>query len=118
MSLPKKKAKIDDLIKLLKQFPNTNTVKRLRRELSAQGKAAERIVKLKAKKAVDKEKAVESANVMRSSKMKRYYRYLKSIKENYFPDIPLRQLRTMYNRKKKGLDVAEIDDAVWDNPSP
>ena len=118
MSLPKKKAKIDDLIELLKQFPNTSTVKRLRRELSAQGKASERVAQLKDKKAVDKEKAATHANEMRASKMKRYYRYLKSIKENYFPDIPLRQLRTMYNRKKKGLDVAEIDDAVWDDPSP
>ncbi|NMJ87500.1 MAG: hypothetical protein EX285_06645 [Thaumarchaeota archaeon] len=118
MSLPKKKAKIDDLIELLKQFPNTSTVKRLRRELSAQGKAAERIVKRETEKAADKEKVAEHANLNRSSKMKRYYRYLKSIKANYFPDIPLRQLRTMYNRKKKGLDVAEIDDAVWDDPSP
>ncbi len=116
--LPKEKTKIEDLIKLLKQFPNTSTVRRLRRELSTQGKAAERIVKLKAKRAVDREKAAETANVMRASKMKRYYRYLKGIQKNFFPKMPLRQLRTMYTRKKKGLDVAEIDDAVWDNPSP
>tara|TARA_B100000446_G_scaffold176195_1_gene187644 strand:- start:631 stop:984 length:354 start_codon:yes stop_codon:yes gene_type:complete len=117
MSKIPEKTKIEDLIKLLKQFPNTSTVRRLRRELSAQGKVAERIVKLKAKKAVDKEKAVKTANVMRAGKMKRYYRYLKAIQKNFFPDTPLRQLRTMYSRKKKWLDV-EIDDAVWDDPSP
>ena len=117
MSKIPEKTKIEDLIKLLKQFPNTSTVRRLRRELSAQGKVAERIVKLKAKKAVDKEKAVKTANVMRAGKMKRYYRYLKAIQKNFFPDTPLKQLRTMYSRKKKGLDV-EIDDAVWDDPSP
>ncbi len=117
MSLPKKKAKIDDLIELLKRFPNTSTVKRLRRELSAQGKAAERIAQLKDKKAVDKKKAATHANEMRAGKMKRYYRYLKAIQKNFFPDTPLKQLRTMYSRKKKGLDV-EIDDAVWDDPSP
>tara|TARA_Y100000780_G_scaffold58624_1_gene50818 strand:- start:819 stop:983 length:165 start_codon:yes stop_codon:yes gene_type:complete len=54
---------------------------------------------------------------MRAGKMKRYYRYLKAIQKNFFPDTPLRQLRTMYSRKKKWLDV-EIDDAVWDDPSP
>ena len=88
MSLPKKKAKIDDLIELLKRFPDTSTVKRLRRELSAQGKASERVAQLKAKKAVDKEKAVKTANVMRAGKMKRYYRYLKGIQKNFFPKMP------------------------------
>ena len=86
--IPKEKTKMEDLVKLLKQFPDTATVRRLRRELSAQGKAAERIAQLKDKKAVDKEKAATHANEMRASKMKRYYRYLKGIQKNFFPKMP------------------------------
>ena len=108
---------MEDLVKLLKQFPDTATVRRLRRELSAQGKAAELIIRKKAKKESQKIKSLEQSQLNRSSKMKRYYRYLKSIQKNYFPDIPLKQLRTMYKRKKQGLDV-DVSDIVFTDPSP
>ena len=115
---------MEDLIKLLKQFPDTATVRRLRRELSAQGEAAKRIIRKKAKKEswykntlFQKIKSLEQSQLNRSSKMKRYYRYLKSIQKNYFPDTPLKQLRTMYKRKKQGLDV-DVSDIVFTDPSP
>ncbi|NMJ86975.1 MAG: hypothetical protein EX285_03940 [Thaumarchaeota archaeon] len=115
--IPKEKTKMEDLIKLLKQFPDTATVRRLRRELSAQGEAAKRIIRKKAKKESQKIKSLEQSQLNRSSKMKRYYRYLKSIQKNYFPDTPLKQLRTMYKRKKQGLDV-DVSDIVFTDPSP
>ena len=57
------------------------------------------------------------ANKNRSEKMKRTWRYLKAIRENYPVDIPLRQLRTALRKHRQGLET-DVPDVAWRNPSP
>ena len=60
---------------------------------------------------------LETANRNRSSKNKRNWNYVKSIKENYFPDKPLKEIRTSLKKHRKGLET-DIPDVAWRNPSP
>ena len=57
------------------------------------------------------------ANKNRSEKNKRNWRYIGSIKENYFPDKSKKEIRSSFRKHKKGLDT-DIPDVVWRNPSP
>ena len=62
-------------------------------------------------------KRTKLANKNRSEKMKRTWRYIRSIKENYRVDLSLRELRTALKRHRQGLET-DIPDVAWRNPSP
>lgn len=57
------------------------------------------------------------ANRNRSEKMKRTWRYLKAIKQNYPIDISTKQLRTALKKHRQGLET-DVPDVAWRNPSP
>ena len=57
------------------------------------------------------------ANKNRSIKMKRTWRFLRAIKENYPIDISTKELRTALKKHRQGLET-DIPDVAWRNPSP
>ena len=62
---------------------------------------------------IPKEK--ESANHKRSSKLSRYWRYVKLIRDN-FPNLKTSEIRKQLKIRQQGQKT-EIPDAVWQNPS-
>lgn len=57
----------------------------------------------------------EAINKKRSSKLHRYWRYVKLIHDNY-PNLKTNQIRTQLKIRKQGQQT-DIPDAVWQNPS-
>lgn len=57
----------------------------------------------------------ESINKRRSSKLHRYWRYVKLIRDNY-PNLKTNQIRTQLKIRKRGHPT-DIPDAIWQNPS-
>ena len=55
------------------------------------------------------------ANQKRSSKLQKYWRYIKLIRDN-FPDLKTNQIRTQLKKRSQGLK-SNIPDAIWQNPS-
>ena len=55
------------------------------------------------------------ANQKRSSKLQKYWRYIKLIRDN-FPDLKTNQIRTQLKQRRQGQDT-KIPDAIWQNPS-
>ena len=115
MSFPNDKQKITELIKSLVNFPNTQTVRKLRRELQAQlDKITGREQKLVEREQAREEKVIES-RVSRSNKLKKYHNYMRLMHDNR-PDIPYSEIRRMYKDRREGKEVS-IPDVVWQNPS-
>jgi len=56
-----------------------------------------------------------SANKIRSTKLTRYWRYVKLIRDN-FPDLKTNQIRTQLKKRRQGHET-KIPDAIWQNPS-
>ncbi len=103
------KNKLSELLKTLKDFPQLREVKSLRKRLE---KEEQKIIpKIKII-----EKQIISANVRRSTKLERYWRYIKLIRDN-FPNLTTNQIRTQLKQRRQGQDVS-IPDAIWQNPSP
>ena len=67
-------------------------------------------------KEVLKVERIQSANVKRSSKLQRYWRYVKLIRDN-FPNLKTNEIRKQLKERQQGNEV-DIPDAVWQNPSP
>jgi hypothetical protein len=57
------------------------------------------------------------ANRNRSEKMKREWRYFGAIQENYLPDKSTKEIRSLFTKRRKGMEV-DVDDFVWRKPSP
>ena len=57
-----------------------------------------------------------SANEKRSSKMKKYHRYIRLIRDN-FPNLSYKEIQKQFSQRRQGSEV-NISDAVWQNPSP
>jgi len=55
------------------------------------------------------------ANQKRSSKLQKYWRYIKLIRDN-FPDLKTNQIRAQLKKRSQGLQT-KIPDAIWQNPS-
>ncbi|MCH7560541.1 MAG: hypothetical protein IIC67_04085 [Thaumarchaeota archaeon] len=55
------------------------------------------------------------ANQNRSSKLSKYWRYVKLIRDN-FPDLTTNQIRSQLKQRQQGLET-KIPDAIWQNPS-
>jgi hypothetical protein len=64
---------------------------------------------------ITKEDTQISANQKRSSKLSRYWRYVKLIRDN-FPHLKTNYIRTQLKQRQRGQKT-KIPDAVWQNPS-
>lgn len=60
-------------------------------------------------------KQKESANQKRSTKLSRYWRYVKLIRDN-FPNLKTGEIRNQLKIRQQGQKT-KIPDAVWQNPS-
>ena|SRR5581483_4069636 len=65
----------------------------------------------------EKERRLSQANKQRSIKMIRSWDYFRAIQKNYYPDMSLKQLRSLFKKHKDGLET-DIPDVAWRNPSP
>ena len=106
---PEDKKKLLEQLEALKIFPNNKLVKELRKQILAKlGRSEQKIPFVPPPK--------ESANIIRASKLKKYHRYLRLIRDN-FPNLTYGKIRKEFSKRKQGFE-AEIPDAVWQNPSP
>ena len=64
---------------------------------------------------IPKEQIKESANQKRSSKLSRYWRYVKLIRDN-FPNLKTGEIRKQLKIRQQGQKT-KIPDAIWQNPS-
>ena len=102
--------KLREQLENLKQLPNIKEVIALRKRLQKEEK---RITKpVTPKITIPK----VDANVKRSTKLQRYWRYIKLIRDN-FPNLKTNVIRKQLKVRQQGQEV-EIPDAVWQNPSP
>ena len=105
---------IDKVNEILKQLQGlkikeaTLLKKRLEKE-------KEKLVTLKPQIKISKETTQISANKIRSTKLKRYWRYIKLIRDN-FPNLETSQIRTQLKKRQQGME-SSIPDAIWQNPS-
>jgi len=60
---------------------------------------------------------IRRANKNRSSKNRRTWNYVKAIRDHYFPEKPLKEIRTSLKNHRQGLET-DIPDVAWRNPSP
>jgi len=101
--------KLKEQLENLKQLPNIKEVVALRKRLTKE--KSELIPK-----EVLKVERIQSANIKRSSKLQRYWRYVKLIRDN-FPDNSVKEIRKQLTVRQQGQET-DIPDAVWQNPSP
>ena len=102
--------KLKELEKLLKEFPQIKEIQNLKKR-----------IKLETKKHVTKKlepNKKTDGNLSRSSKMKKYHRYLRRIKDVYFPDMKYRDIQREFKKRKIRNESKIIPDVVWQNPSP
>jgi len=105
--------KLTELLKSLKEFPQLSEVRALRKRLQKEN------VKLEPKpKPITPtfEEVKATANIRRSSKLERYWRYVKLIRDN-FPNLKTNEIRKQLKERQQGQEV-DIPDAIWQNPSP
>ena len=105
---PDEKKKLLDQLDALKIFPNNKLVKELRKQVLAKLEKSEPKIPF-----VQLEKDV---NLTRSTKLKKYHKYLRLIRDN-FPNHSYGKIRKEFSKRKRGFE-GEIPDAVWQNPSP
>ena len=112
------KKKIEKLLKDLANLPQIKEVKALRKRFSQDLEKISKKEKPVITKVPDEEK-IARANAKRSSYMKKKWNYIRQIYSNY-PEVRkehgLRELYSMYSKRKKGQDVP-IGDVYWQNPS-
>ena len=105
--------KLDELLQVLKDLPRIKEIIALKKRLA---KEKEKLIPKEPGVAVPKEVIEAIANVKRSSKLQKYWRYIKLIRDN-FPDLKVNQIRKQFAQRREGFEV-NIPDAVWQNPSP
>lgn len=64
---------------------------------------------------IPKEKIQQLANQKRSSKLSRYWRYVKLIRDN-FPNLKTNEIRKQLKLRQQGQKT-KISEAIWQNPS-
>jgi uncharacterized short protein YbdD (DUF466 family) len=118
MTRTEQRKKILKQLKALKGFPNTKTVRKLRKELQVKLKRIESKVEKpkQTRLRVSRKEIQRQANLARSRKVHKYHNYIKQISNNY-PDLTYSQIRKQFKERKKGKHT-EIPDVVWFNPSP
>lgn len=120
-SLEKRSKDIERELEALKIFRLTPQLRKFQRtlqgELSFVKNEIARLTSTGEQKQQRRSDLVRRANKNRSEKMKRTWRYLKAIRNNYPVDIPLRELRTALRKHRQGLET-DVPDVAWRNPSP
>ncbi|CUR52046.1 conserved protein of unknown function [Nitrosotalea devaniterrae] len=120
-SLEKRSKDIERELEALKGFRLTPQLRKFQRTLiGEQSFVKGEIARLKSTGGQKEQRhadRIKLANKNRSEKMKRTWRYLRAIRDNYPVDIPLRQLRTALRKHRQGLET-DIPDVAWRNPSP
>ncbi len=105
----------------LNSFRDTPALRKFRRQLQGDlSNLREQIKKLNEtieEKQTDRIKIHNKANQNRSSKNKRTWKYVRSIRDNYFPDKSLKEIRSSLKKHRQGLET-DIPDVAWRNPSP
>ena len=101
--------KLDAILEHLKGI-RIKEVLSLRKRLE---KEKEKLIPKEIEIKIPKEK--ESANQKRSSKLSRYWRYVKLIRDNY-PHLTTNEIRKQLKIRQQGQKT-KIPDAVWQNPS-
>lgn len=78
-------------------------------------KEKEKLIPREIETKIPKEQIKESANQKRSSKLSRYWRYVKLIRDN-FPNLKTSEIRKQLKIRQRG-EKTKIPDAIWQNPS-
>ena len=105
----------------LEKFRDSTSKKKFARELMGERQVIQaKIKKLSESTKIKKEKLFQrktSANIRRSQKMKRNWKYFNSIYDNYNTGLSKKQIRSEFTKFKKGLQNS-ISKIIWRNPSP
>lgn len=107
------KEKIIEQLGSLKNLPQIKEVKALRQRLERE---LERFAEKQVIEKTSKNEVSVSTNVRRSSKLTRYWRYVRLVRDS-FPNLKIKTIRSELKRRHEQGD-SEIPDAVWQNPSP
>jgi len=91
--------------------------RQLQGELSNIKEEFNRLTETREQKEEQKQKKRNEANRNRSVKNKRVWNFMKSIQRNWYPDKPIKEIRTSWKKHRKGLET-DISDIAWKNPSP
>lgn len=102
------KEQLERQLDALKEFPNIREVKALRKRIKKQLE--------KFAKKPDKIRKKKFTPYTRSSKMRKYWRYIRMIRNN-FPGLTISEIRRQFSKRRKGTQV-NIPDVIWQNPSP
>ena len=112
---------INEELEKLESFRDTTLLRKFKRqllgELSTLRSQIKTTTETREQKEEEKQKKRNKANRNRSVKNKRVWKYVKSIKENYFPEKSLKEIRTSLKKHRQGLET-DIPDVAWRNPSP
>ena len=103
--------KLDAILEQLKGI-RIKEVLSLRKRLE---KEKEKLIPQEQEIKIPKEQIQISANQKRSSKLSRYWRYVKLIRDN-FPNLKTGEIRKQLKIRQKGQKT-KIPDAIWQNPS-
>jgi len=109
-----------EIVKLT-EFRETSALRKFQRQLNGEMSVIKNNIKKltlsKQDKITLRKHKQKIANKNRSSKNKRTWNYVKSIKEHYKPDLSLKEIRSMLKKHRQGLET-DIPDVAWRNPSP
>ena len=118
MSLEEKKDKLNEQLEALKLFPDNNQIRILRSRIDRQLESIEEKERLEVIAVIPtKEELQEVVNIARGKKLSRHHRFIRMIKDTYFPDMKYREIQKELKKRKEGKK-SEISEAVWENPSP
>ena len=112
---------IKEELSKLESFRDTILLRKFKRQLQGElSNIKEKFNKLtetREQKEAGLQKKRNEANRNRSVKNKRVWNFMKSIQRNWYPDKPIKEIRTSWKKHRKGLEN-DISDIAWKNPSP
>ena len=118
MSLEDKKDKLNEQLRALDLFPDNNQIKILRSRVNKQLENIAETERLEEITIVPTTAEVkELANIARGKKLSRHHRFIRMIKDTYYPKMNYRDIQRELKKRKEGKK-SEIKEAVWQNPSP
>jgi hypothetical protein len=103
------KDKLAEQIESLKKLPQIKEVKALKQRLEREFARFE-------EKEISSQPIIEKTSLSRSTKLKKYHRYLRMIRDS-FPNLKYSDIRKQFSQRRKGQE-SDIPDVVWQNPSP
>jgi len=116
MSLEEKRNKLNEQLEALKLFPDNNQIRILRSRINRQLESIEERERLEAIEVIPTtEELKELSNIVRGKKLSRHHRFIRMIKDTYFPDMKYREIQKELKKRKLG-QKSEIAEAVWENP--